>query len=153
MPSDFLDSFLAESRTGCPNILSAIDTANAKRNLIEEVLTNELSQWVSLDTSLVVYGSLARNEFTNGSDLDWTYLIDGQANSDHLSIANKISDTLKDAGFKSPNQQGAFGAMVFSHPLIHRIGGEDDTNRNMTQRILLLLESVAIGGKAQEAGS
>jgi hypothetical protein len=31
--------------------------------------------------------------------------------------------------------------MVFSHALIHEIGGEDDTNRNTTRRLLLLLES------------
>lgn len=35
--------------------------------------------------------------------------------------------------------------MAFSHDLIHQIGGEDDTNRNTTRRILLLLESSAIG--------
>jgi hypothetical protein len=151
MSAETLNSFLVESRDGCPNIVSAIKTANASKRLLDEVLTRELYQWVSLDTSLVVYGSLARNEFTQGSDLDWTYLIDGQADSNHLMIANKIRGTLESAGFKSPNQQGAFGAMVFSHPLIHQIGGEDDTNSNMTQRILLLLESVAIGGKAQEA--
>jgi hypothetical protein len=37
--------------------------------------------------------------------------------------------------------------MAFSHELVHRIGGEDDTNKNATRRILLLLESKAIGGK------
>jgi hypothetical protein len=35
--------------------------------------------------------------------------------------------------------------MAFSHDIIHEIGGQDDTNKNMTQRILLLLESCAIG--------
>src|SRR5450432_3130083 len=35
--------------------------------------------------------------------------------------------------------------MVFSHDLIHEIGGEDDTNRNTTRRLLLLLESRAVG--------
>jgi hypothetical protein len=34
---------------------------------------------------------------------------------------------------------------VSSHELIHNIGGQDDTNRNMTRRILLLLESRTIG--------
>lgn len=34
--------------------------------------------------------------------------------------------------------------MVFSHDLIHEIGGEDDTNRNTTRRLLLLLESRAV---------
>ena len=78
-------------------------------------------------------------------------MIDGQANSDHLTISRKISEVLQGAGFKDPNPQGAFASMVFSHDLIHQIGGQDDTNRNMTQRMLLLLESVAIGEKAQEA--
>jgi hypothetical protein len=35
--------------------------------------------------------------------------------------------------------------MVFSHELIHEIGGEDDTNRNTTRRLLLLLESRVLG--------
>ena len=151
MQAEYLNALLADSKTGCPNILSAFRLAVENRNAIEKALSDSFAQWVSLDTSLVVYGSLARNEFTRHSDVDWTYLVDGQANSDHLSIANDIKDTLKAAGFKGPSQQGAFGAMVFSHSLIHQIGGEDDTNRNMTQRVLLLLESVAIGGKAQEA--
>lgn len=35
--------------------------------------------------------------------------------------------------------------MVFSHDLVHQIGGEDDTNRNTTRRLLLLLESSVVG--------
>src|SRR5688572_14420087 len=35
--------------------------------------------------------------------------------------------------------------MIFSHDLIHQIGGEDDTNRNTTRRLLLLLESAPVG--------
>ena len=35
--------------------------------------------------------------------------------------------------------------MVFSHDLINYIGGGDDTNANLTRRMLLLLESVCIG--------
>jgi hypothetical protein len=34
--------------------------------------------------------------------------------------------------------------MGFSHQLIHLIGGQEDTNKNTTQRILLLLESLPI---------
>ena len=151
MENNALPSLLRELDLECPHIVSSCSRALAMRQRIESVLSEELSQWVSLDTSLVVFGSLARGEWTEKSDVDWTYLIDGQANSDHLTIANTIQGTLDKAGFRRPNQQGAFGAMVFSHSLIHQIGGQDDTNRNMTQRILLLLESAAIGDKAQEA--
>lgn len=135
----------------CSHIDAASKQARETRAAIEAALSQNLAQWVSLDTSLVVFGSLARNEFTRKSDVDWTYLIDGQANSDHLTISREISEVLRGAGFKGPNPQGAFASMVFSHDLIHQIGGQEDTNRNMTQRMLLLLESVAIGERAQEA--
>jgi len=59
--------------------------ADAKRirEELDSLLTQELGKYASEDTSLVVFGSLARGEWTSGSDLDWTYLIDGQANSGH----------------------------------------------------------------------
>jgi hypothetical protein len=94
-----------------------------------------------------VFGSLARGEWTSGSDLDWTYLIDGGANSDHLLIAQKIGKLLEEnkAKFRPPSLTGTFGNMAFSHDVIHQIGGQNDTTKNTTQRILLLLESCAIG--------
>jgi len=39
--------------------------------------------------------------------------------------------------------------MAFSHDIIHQIGGQNDTNKNTTQRILLLLESSTIGKNIQ----
>lgn len=50
-----------------------------------------------------------------------------------------------------PGATGAFGGLTNSHDLIHKIGGLDDTNVNLTQRNLLLLESVTIGdGEAHD---
>jgi hypothetical protein len=99
----------------------------------------------------VVFGSLARGEWTSRSDLDWTYLIDGQANSDHLRIAQEIHKVIADHPelFRPPGQTGTSGNMAFSHEIIHQIGGQHDTNKNTTQRILLLLESAAIGRNVQ----
>src|SRR5229473_3295864 len=51
--------------------------------------------------------------------------------------------------FRPPGQTGTFGNMAFSHDIIHQIGGQNDTNRNTTQRILLLLESATIGRSNQ----
>jgi hypothetical protein len=74
-------------------------------------------------------------------------LIDGEANPEHLVIAQKIQKVLKknEKKFRPPGQTGTFGNMAFSHDIIHQIGGQNDTNKNTTQRILLLLESIAIG--------
>jgi predicted nucleotidyltransferase len=105
--------------------------ASARTKQKKSELSRALAGLDSADTSIVAFGSLARNEFTRGSDIDWTLLIDGQAASEHLAIANKIREEI--------------GKLSFSHDIIHQIGGQDDTNANTTQRILLLLESCVLG--------
>ena len=97
------------------------------------------------DISIVVYGSLARGEFTEGSDIDWTLLVDGIADPKHLDLARKVENIISEAGGKSPGREGTFGSLTFSHELVQQIGGQEDTNRNSTRRILLLLESGVLG--------
>lgn len=99
----------------------------------------------SEDTSIVVSGSLARDEFTEGSDTDWSLPIDGAADPKHYDLLRKIGSVVDALASKPPGPEGMFGKMVFSHGLIHEIGGEDDTNRNTTRRLLLLLESRVVG--------
>jgi len=99
----------------------------------------------STDASVVAFGSLARREWTAGSDVDWTLLIDGQADPEHLRIAQDVASRLKKAKFGEPGATGIFGNMTFSHDLVQKIGGREDTNENTTRRILLLQESAAFG--------
>jgi hypothetical protein len=87
-----------------------------------------------------MFGSLARDEVTPGSDLDWTLLVDGQCDTRHLEVTQAIS-ALVTKDNKGPGPTALFGTMAFSHELVHLIGGEAGTNRNTTRRILLLLES------------
>lgn len=105
----------------------------------------------SPDTSIVVFGSLARREWTTGSDVDWTLLVDSPADPHHRSAAQEFGRRLDAAEYRPPGPAAVFGSLSFSHDLIHRIGGEHDTNTNMTQRLLLLLESTPLGnGDAHE---
>lgn len=119
------------------------------REDLDVLLSDKIGKYASEDTSLVVFGSLARGEWTSKSDLDWTYLIDGGANSDHLRISQEIQRHLKEAEYAGPGPTGIFGNMAFSHDIIHQIGGQYDTNKNTTQRILLLLESCPIGKRTE----
>ncbi len=119
------------------------------REELDKLLSDEIGKYASEDTSLVVFGSLARGEWTSKSDLDWTYLIDGEANSDHLKISQHIQRLFRDKGYEEPGPTGTFGNMAFSHDIIHQIGGQYDTNKNTTQRILLLLESCPIGRRTE----
>jgi hypothetical protein len=89
----------------------------------------------------VVFGSLARGEWTSGSDVDWALLVDGPADDGHLTITHDIRREITAGGWKQPGREQLFGGLAISHDLVHRIGGDNDSNRNITQRILLLLES------------
>jgi hypothetical protein len=110
-------------------------------------MRTRLHDLVPPDTSIVVFGSLARLETTRDSDVDWTLLVDGAADSQHLDTALEIEGRLQALEARPPGQEGTFGGLAFSHDLVHNIGGEDDRNRNTTRRILLLLESVPIGDR------
>lgn len=49
-------------------------------------ITELVKKLVPPDCSFLVFGSLARDEFTSGSDVDWALLIDGAASPRHLDV-------------------------------------------------------------------
>jgi predicted nucleotidyltransferase len=148
--NDPIEQLAKKWSLGIGEIFNAREQARLKREEFKQICEKE--KFLTQDTSVVVFGSLARDEYTSGSDADWTLLIDGGANSDHLRVAQKITSSIKDI-FKAPNATGSFGGMTFSHPLIHNIGGPEDTNANTTQRILMLLESRSVHGLGDAAYS
>jgi len=117
---------------------SAIHDCAAAAAVQRARITEQVQRFVPADCSLLVFGSLARDELTEGSDVDWALLIDGAASPQHLDAAKAVAQLLKD---KPPGPTQLFGGAVFSHDLVHLIGGDADTNRNTTRRLLLLLES------------
>ncbi len=122
-----------------PNIEAARSFSRETLALLKLALAD------SDDTSVVVLGSLGREEFTSGSDIDWNLLVDGIADPNHHALFLDAQKKIKGVAPKSVGREGTFDTFVSSHDLIHRIGGEDDTNRNLTRRLLLLLESTPIG--------
>lgn len=118
------------------------------RTLSRETLTKlreVLSDSDSDDTSVVVSGSLGREEFTPGSDIDWMLLLDGIADPSHHFLFLAAKRRIAALAPERTGREGTFEAMVSSHDLIHNIGGEDDTNLNLTRRLLLLVESRPVG--------
>lgn len=142
MPEPSLVERLAEQlEAEWPHLRRARQLAESKR----QELTDHLADHGAEDTTVVVFGSLARGEFTDDSDIDWTLLVDGSADPEHQDVAHEITRHVREVEDRPPGREGTFGSLTFSHDLIHLIGGEDDTNRNTTRRILLLLESFPIG--------
>jgi predicted nucleotidyltransferase len=76
-------------------------------------ITRETAGLDSEDTSIVVSGSLARDEFTGGSDIDWTLLIDGSADRRHHDLFRKIGSVIGTLAPKREGPEGTFGKMVF----------------------------------------
>ena len=89
-------------------------TARALAIQERQTLQGYLSEFTNADTSIVVVGSLGRDEFTPGSDVDWTLLIDGIADPGHLDVALEIRKKLGTLGRKSPGREGTFGSSVQS---------------------------------------
>jgi predicted nucleotidyltransferase len=117
-------------------------------NLHQFTLLAAFRGQVASDTTVVLFGSIAREKITLGSDTDWILLVDGQAFPEHGDQTRDVANTLAKNGFGEPGRSGVFGCMVASHGMVHKIGGEDDTNSNTTRRVLLLLESFPIGDKS-----
>lgn len=130
-------------------IKAARESANQVLDLLSETLSDKFGGVSSDDLDLVAFGSLARREWTSGSDIDWTLLVDGQASPDHRQVARDLDAKISAISFRGkelpkPGAEGIFGNLVFSHDIIHHIGGQADTNRNTTRRILLLLEATPV---------
>jgi predicted nucleotidyltransferase len=141
-------SLRTEGRQKWPNIRAAAENARSKREQIKRALDSKGIKYLSNNFSLVVFGSLARDEWTENSDLDWGLLVDSQAHPEHLQVALQIAKLFKEHNLgKEPGRTGTFGNLIFSHELVHRIGGENDPNSNITRRLLLLLESCPIGSR------
>ncbi len=146
---NYVEVLSAELGRAWPSLAAAKISAIEVRELLSRSLTVKFGEFSSGDIDVVAFGSLARQEWTSGSDVDWTLLIDGQATPDHRIIAREIGATIAQSQFQGktiplPGTEGIFGNMAFSHDIIHHIGGQADTNRNTTQRVLMLLESFPI---------
>ncbi len=140
-----LRQIMGDARENWTNILSAAEASQEQSAKISKLLDDPELPLGNEDGSFVVFGSLARQEWTRGSDVDWTLLIDGQADPNHIHAAHKFRKRLDSNGFPPPGAAGVFGNLSFSHEIIHQIGGQSDSNRNTTQRVLLLLESAPLG--------
>ncbi len=92
------------------------------------------------DIVVGVNGSLARREFTSGSDVDYFILkIDG-SKADDAADQNAFRDALGAAGFKMPSAGGVFERTFLTSALLGPIGGDNDHNETLTRRMLFLLE-------------
>lgn len=85
---------------------------------------------------------MGREEVTEGSDDDFMVLIDGPEVDDPEPTVAAVGEVLKE----EPSEDGPFAEPVFSENLVNDIGLDADSNKNLTRRLLFLLESRSVSG-------
>lgn len=163
-PLGALEHLATRSTTSFPSLLSARD--RSERGLLR--LQEDLREIrLPSETSVVLLGSWGRAEVTEVSDLDWL-LLDASAERApapevaavpraQLALDPELPGTPVAAHLgdlaeimsrhgASPGTQGTFGTEVHVEDLASRIGLDEDSNQNLTRRMLLLLESVPATG-------
>lgn len=80
---------------------------------------------------------------TDHSDDDWAMLIDGPSTGEARPSVDQIGELIGSNG-RPPGTEGVFGTTIACGNLVERIGLAADDNKNLTRRLLLLLESVAV---------
>ena len=90
------------------------------------------------DAVVLVCGSYARREASSQSDIDYVVVSDGTDTDRDLN--ESVRSALGDIVSNSPSKGGPFGGPVNRDKILANIGGDCDSNRNITQRILFLLE-------------
>jgi predicted nucleotidyltransferase len=103
-----LDRLRGDDSSRWPNIADANSLSRDKLALFAEI-----ARKVRLrdDCSLIVFGSLARREFTQKSDVDWALMVDGHACSADLNIVHSLRSELKNAGLYEPGPTEVFGGL------------------------------------------
>jgi hypothetical protein len=132
-----LEQLAERTRSGFPNLFAARARTERelrdKRESVREVGVDD-------DAAVVLFGSWGRHELTPHSDDDWVILVNG-GERDGVRPSTDEMERRIGVAERKPGAQGVFGDIVFCDHLVGRIGLDTDDNRNLTRRVLLLLES------------
>lgn len=130
----------AATRQPFPHIIAA--RAETKRRLRERRERFE-SVEVDDDSTVVLTGSWGRHEITNESDDDFMVVFEGSMRDGARPSVDQVARIL---GGRPPGVEEIFGKPVALEDLREKIGRDEDTNANLTRRMLFILESVAVCG-------
>jgi hypothetical protein len=131
--------------------LQNIQTASVYSNKLLDILKTEFKKFDKKrqETSFVVVGSFARGEASQCSDFDYFAIYKDEESKDNYWEEDQkaIISAINDSRIAHPADQGAFGGAVTKSDLIKNIGGNGDSNENLTRRILTLLECTSFLGE------
>ena len=98
---------------------------------------------VGRDATVVLTGSWGRHEVTSESDDDFMVVFEGSIRDGARPSVEQVARIL---GGRAPGVEDIFAKPVSLEDLRGKIGRDEDTNANLTRRMLFILESVAVCG-------
>jgi hypothetical protein len=138
-----LEELAGRGGAGFPHLLAARERTNVRlAELRERVAGMEVDE----DASVVLFGSWGRRELTSQSDDDFLVLVDGRERANVKPRPDDLRAAVVGGGEREPGAHGGFGEVAFCADLVEQVGLDEDLNRNLTRRMLLILESVSIAG-------
>ncbi|HAT1639011.1 TPA: hypothetical protein I8Y18_000085 [Raoultella ornithinolytica] len=137
--SDFHEKYTA--------ISTAIKYSEETLKNLKTDLLAALGDDTEADYTIVTTGSFGRNEASTESDFDLFLFCEKEDGRDAVkSHADAINECVKKYVKKDTGSTGTFGAeeVVSFESLLKNIGGDEDTNKLLTRRMLFLLEGVSV---------
>ena len=117
--------------------MAAISRAINHSNSTITKIRERLAPIVDENDIVITCGSYARREASLASDIDFFLISEGAGKP---SWVGNAYEAIRDIVPNPPAADGAFGTLVQNDEMISNIGGDKDTNQNITHRILFLLE-------------
>lgn len=131
-----------------PGLSAAVDRS-------EQIIGKMRAAFTAFETDgamdVVAFGSLARREYTQASDVDYLVLVDTMP-SDPMAprallqlVKDRIADEAESDGApKGPGTTGLFGKAIGIFDVINQVGLEGDTNFTHTIRMEIIQESISL---------
>lgn len=126
------------------NLNTAARVTERVRADLQDRLTGRLDATEPLD--VLVFGSIAREEATTQSDVDYLVVLHGLCD-DPKSARRTIEvmkESIKELNYGKPGATGMFGSVVSAADITERIGLDADTNMSHSRRVLMLTESRSV---------
>ena len=130
--------------------VNAWDRASTFSDEKLQMLRSKLQPIAPEKLMVMTFGSYARREASEHSDLDYITVYDDESLPEEgLVCAPEIRDVIRCVVPIDPSQSGAFGGDLLRGSMLSNFGGNEDTNDCITRRILLLLEGEWLTSQAR----
>lgn len=146
---DLADSIV---HLGLADSVPGLRTAMRRSQETTDRMRAALSDFDASETmDVVAFGSLARQEYTTASDVDYLVLVDGTPPDPAAprALLRRIkecvaAEAMADDTPKAPGTSGLFGRATGIFDIINQVGLEGDTNSTHTVRMEIIQESISL---------